>query len=103
MPLTADWRAQFPRAHTRPLTMTSPNASTHIPAWETCQPSSWHQRHDADFQAAREARLAELREQVAPLKARRLELQGEINRLTFESAIAPDPPRHSEQPALSLS
>jgi type I restriction enzyme M protein len=50
----------------------------------------WRHRHDAGFQATREARLAELREQVAPLKAQRLELQGEINRLTFESAIAPD-------------
>jgi type I restriction enzyme M protein len=50
----------------------------------------WRNRRDANFQAAREARLAELREQVAPLKAQRLELQGEINRLTFESAIAPD-------------
>jgi type I restriction enzyme M protein len=50
----------------------------------------WRHRHDAGFQAAREARLAALREQVAPLKAQRLELRGEINRLTFERAIAPD-------------
>jgi type I restriction enzyme M protein len=50
----------------------------------------WRNRHDAEFQTAREARLEELREQVAPLKAQRLELQAEINRLTFESAIAPD-------------
>jgi type I restriction enzyme M protein len=50
----------------------------------------WHHRHDADFQAARQAKLEELRARAAPLKAERLELQGEINRLTFESAIAPD-------------
>jgi type I restriction enzyme M protein len=51
----------------------------------------WHHRHDADFQAQRQARLEELQAQVAPLKAERLRLQGEINRLTFESVIAPDP------------
>jgi type I restriction enzyme M protein len=42
------------------------------------------------FYAKREKRLAELREQAAPLKAKRLKLLGEINRLTFEDAIAPD-------------
>ena len=51
----------------------------------------WRNRHDAGFQAAREARLEGLREQVAPLKAERLRLHGEINRLTFESVVAPDP------------
>ncbi|MDH4138716.1 MAG: N-6 DNA methylase, partial [Anaerolineae bacterium] len=51
----------------------------------------WHHRHDAEFQAERQARLEELQAQVAPLKAERLRLQGEINRLTFESVIAPDP------------
>ena len=51
----------------------------------------WQHRHDADFQAQRQARLEELQAQVAPLKAERLRLQGEINRLTFESVIAPDP------------
>jgi len=50
----------------------------------------WRNRHDAGFQVAREARLEELREQVAPLKAERLRLHGEINRLAFESAIAAD-------------
>jgi type I restriction enzyme M protein len=50
----------------------------------------WQHRRDAEFQAAREARLADLREQVAPLKAKRLRLHGEINRLTFESAVAGD-------------
>ncbi len=50
----------------------------------------WRHRRDAEFQSERQARLEELRAQVAPLKAERLRLQGEINRLTFESVIAPD-------------
>ena len=50
----------------------------------------WRGRHDAEFQAARQARLGELQAQVAPLKTERLKLQGEINRLAFENAIAPD-------------
>jgi type I restriction enzyme M protein len=49
----------------------------------------WHHRHDAEFQAQRQARLEELQAQVAPLKAERLRLQGEINRLTFESVVDP--------------
>ncbi|MBN1815149.1 MAG: SAM-dependent DNA methyltransferase [Anaerolineae bacterium] len=52
----------------------------------------WRNRHDAGFQAARQARLAALQAEVAPLKAERLRLLGEINRLTFESVIAPDDP-----------
>jgi type I restriction enzyme M protein len=47
----------------------------------------WRNRHDAGFQAAREARLEALREQVAPLKVERLRLHAEINRLTFESVL----------------
>ncbi|MBN1812241.1 MAG: N-6 DNA methylase [Anaerolineae bacterium] len=50
----------------------------------------WRHRHDAAFQAARQGRLAALQAEVAPLKAERLRLRGEINRLTFESAIAPE-------------
>jgi type I restriction enzyme M protein len=49
----------------------------------------WRHRDDADFEAARRARLEALRAQVAPLKEERLRLEGEINRLTFESAIDP--------------
>jgi type I restriction enzyme M protein len=49
----------------------------------------WRHRDDADFQAARRARLEALRAQVAPLKEERLRIEGEINRLTFESAIDP--------------
>jgi type I restriction enzyme M protein len=61
----------------------------------------WHHRHDPEFQVARQARLEELQAQVAPLKAERLRLQGEINRLTFESVIAPDP-KGFEKPLGSL-
>lgn len=50
----------------------------------------WQNRHDFDFTQKRSQRLAELKEQAAPLKAERLEIQREINRLTFELAIASD-------------
>lgn len=50
----------------------------------------WQHRHDFDFTQQRAARLAELKKQIAPLKAERLEIQREINRLTFEQAIAPE-------------
>lgn len=49
----------------------------------------WRNRHDATFAAARQARLAALRTQVEPLKAQRLQMQAEINRLTFARVIAP--------------
>jgi type I restriction enzyme M protein len=52
----------------------------------------WRHRHDAEFQAARQGRLAALQAEVAPLKAERLRLLAEINRLTFESVIAPKDP-----------
>jgi len=50
----------------------------------------WRNRGDAGFQAERESRLEALQAQVSPLKAERLRLLGEINRLTFESVIAPE-------------
>lgn len=50
----------------------------------------WRQRHEPAFQAERERRLQDLRAQVGPLKAEKLRLQAEINRLTFESVIAPE-------------
>jgi len=50
----------------------------------------WRHRSDPEFHSARQARLEQLRAQAEPLKAKRLRLQGEINRLTFESVIAPD-------------
>ncbi len=49
----------------------------------------WRNRHDRDFLQARRERLAFLNTQAAPLKAHRLELHAEVNRLTFEQAIAP--------------
>lgn len=49
----------------------------------------WKNRNDFDFTQKRAQRLAELKAQAAPLKAERLEIQKEINRLTFEHAIAP--------------
>jgi type I restriction enzyme M protein len=49
----------------------------------------WQQRGDGDFQAQRGQRLAELNALAAPLKAERMGLQAEINRLTFEQAVAP--------------
>jgi len=48
----------------------------------------WHNRHNAHFQAARNQRLQDLKAQVAPLKAEKLTMQAEMNRLTFESVIA---------------
>jgi type I restriction enzyme M protein len=50
----------------------------------------WQHRHDAAFRAARQARLAELQSQAAPLKEQRLASQGEIHRLQFEAVIAPE-------------
>jgi len=50
----------------------------------------WRNRHNPTFQAERDSRLKELKVQIAPLKTERLKLQAEINRLTFESAIAPE-------------
>ena len=57
----------------------------------------WQQRNDPAFHAARQAKLDELGAQVAPLKTQRLQLQAEINRLTFESVVVA---RHSERSAL---
>jgi type I restriction enzyme M protein len=50
----------------------------------------WRHRHDPAFEAERASHLDALRLEVAPLKAERLRLYGDINRLTFESVIAPD-------------
>lgn len=50
----------------------------------------WKHRFDPQFTAQRSQRLAELKTQIAPLKAERLKLQKEINRLMFENAIAPE-------------
>lgn len=63
-----------------------PVAENDIPDILDC----WQHRGDAEFQAARQARLEASRTQAAPLKAERLRLQGEAHRLTFESVLAPD-------------
>ena len=62
-----------------------PVVENDIPDILTC----WKNRFDADFNAQRAQRLTELKLQIAPLKAERLILLKEINRLTFENAIAP--------------
>ncbi|CAN5458987.1 class I SAM-dependent DNA methyltransferase [soil metagenome] len=49
----------------------------------------WNHRKDAAFYELRKQRRQELLETVAPMKAERLDLHREINRLTFESVIAP--------------
>jgi type I restriction enzyme M protein len=50
----------------------------------------WQNRHNPIFQTERDQRLKDLQAHIAPLKAERLHLQAEINRLTFESVIAPE-------------
>ncbi|MBN1304967.1 MAG: SAM-dependent DNA methyltransferase [Anaerolineales bacterium] len=50
----------------------------------------WQNRFDESFTIERKERLEILRTQVKPLKEERLQLEAEINRLTFEHAIAPD-------------
>jgi type I restriction enzyme M protein len=49
---------------------------------------SWLNRHDPAYENVRGRLLAELRAEVAPLKAERLRIEEEINRLSFEAAIA---------------
>jgi type I restriction enzyme M protein len=56
-----------------------------IPDILTC----WCNRHNPEFQAERQARIEQLKAELAPLKADRLAHQAAINRLTFESVIAP--------------
>ncbi len=57
-----------------------------LPDLVTC----WNRRSDPAFAAARASRLAALRSEIEPLKAERLKMQAEINRLTFEHAVAPE-------------
>lgn len=49
----------------------------------------WNNRKNEKFYDDRTNRLSLLKETVAPLKAERLNLERDINRLTFESVIAP--------------
>jgi len=48
----------------------------------------WKNRFNSDFQSARAKRISDLRHELTPLKAERLALYAEINRLTFENVIA---------------
>ena len=48
----------------------------------------WQHRHDAKFQKKRDARLAELQREIAPLKADRLQHHATIHRLKFEEVVA---------------
>ncbi len=52
----------------------------------------WQKRFDKKFMESRERRIAALRKELAPLKDERLKLHEEINRLQFESVIAPSQP-----------
>jgi type I restriction enzyme M protein len=62
-----------------------PVAENDIPDILTC----WNNRFDADFTTQKAERLSVLKLQIAPLKAERLIMHKEINRLTFENAVAP--------------
>ena len=48
----------------------------------------WQHRHDPKFQKKRDARLADLQKQIAPLKADRLKHHATIHRLKFEEVVA---------------
>jgi type I restriction enzyme M protein len=48
----------------------------------------WKNRFDKKFMESRKLRIEELREYLAPVKEERRTLQGEINKLTFEQALA---------------
>jgi type I restriction enzyme M protein len=63
-----------------------PVAENDIPDVVEC----WRRRFDADFEAARAKRIADLRRELAPLKEERLKLQAEVNRLQFEAVIQQD-------------
>jgi type I restriction enzyme M protein len=49
----------------------------------------WKKRADKKFIASREQRIVELRAALTPLKEKRLKLQADVNRLTFDLAVAP--------------
>jgi len=50
----------------------------------------WQNRDNPEFYDRRKNRLEELKAEAAPLKVRRLELKAELNRVSFEHAIADD-------------
>ena len=55
----------------------------------------WKHRGDANFQKKRDARLAELQKEIAPLKKERLKHHELIHRLKFEEVVADSDTRHS--------
>jgi type I restriction enzyme M protein len=63
-----------------------PVAENDIPDILDC----WRNRSNPDFLAQKQARIAELKSHLEPLKEKRLALEAEIHRLTFEAAIAPE-------------
>ena len=58
----------------------------------------WQHRHDAKFQKKRDARLAELQREIAPLKADRLQHHATIHRLKFEEVVADRDVGRASQP-----
>lgn len=62
-----------------------PVSENDIPDVQIC----WRNRGDKKFHAKREKQLAEVKEQLAPLKTRRRKLEADIHRLTFESVLDP--------------
>ena len=55
----------------------------------------WQHQADSAFTAARTRRLSELRTELEPLKAERLQRQADVHRLTFEQAVAPEGNTHA--------
>jgi len=72
----------------------TPVAENDIPDVVEC----WKKRNNPSFNAKRESRIVELREQLTPLKVERLKLHAEINKLRFESVIAPPPSLRDTSP-----
>jgi len=50
----------------------------------------WENRNNRKFVESREQRIVALRAELAPLKEKRLKLQAEVNKLTFEQALDGD-------------
>jgi type I restriction enzyme M protein len=65
----------------------TPVAENDIPDILRC----WDNRFKPKFNAQRDERLKEINTAIAPLKTERLRLQKEINRLTFEVTLTPNP------------
>ena len=57
----------------------------------------WQNRHNPNFVTQRQQRIEELKAELAPLKAKRLQLEADIHRLTFEAAIAPESDEQTRQ------